>query len=224
LAASLEELRALVRGRLRDIANVPYRIKDAELDSMIVAGVGDAATHIDLGEAWINGAVTIAAGSDTATLPVAEYAEVYALRRTSDKKELVKCTPGEMDARASATADADPTHYSLMEDTAQLVTVRFQAKVRTTGTLDIRRSVLPDDLTSPTQDAPVSMYLRNAIADLAAAEGAVKLTKPELDILRLSSEAADFWLERAKRSIRAEVLRRASLESAGRSPARRFPR
>jgi len=221
MATTKGELRGLVRMRLRDVA-LPYHVGDPELDSELAASMVRVAGKVSLGEKWVAGAVAVTAGSDVATLPAGvEYAIVSALRRSADGTLLIKCTVGQMEREywpsqiMSTKTPADPTHYALTEDETNLVTVRFQAPVMTTGTLDLRRAVLPADLDEPITAAPLSALLREAVADYAAAGLVAKLSQAELDQLRLDRGVLQLFMARGNDSVRDELVRLGRQNSTG---------
>jgi len=188
------------------------------------------AMEIPLGEAWSTSLATLAEAADTVTLPVTsdeEYALIHAVRRNADGYILTKRTREEMDTlywhgKVAATASQGRcTDYAILESAAQVVTLRFQAPSDRSEALDVLRSILPTDLTASTDTLPLSRPVRNAVADLAAAEGAAKMPKWERDEkLRLNPEVIGFWTARAMSNIRAEVIRRNRQHSTGR-PHRR---
>lgn len=222
MATTLAGLRAKERVALRDTAQ-PYHVEDAELDESTRAAMVTVAGDVPLGEKWVAGAVTLTAGSDTATLPATvEYHMIYGLRRTSDGMPLFKRTMGELEGRfwcgrtvANATP-AEPTDYALSENESNVVAVRFQAPALTASTLDLRRAVIPADLTAATDAAPLSTLLEQAVADLATADIISKLTKNELDALRLDRGYAAVCLKRAAKAIHDEKVRLDAMHSTGR--------
>lgn len=222
MTTTLAALRVKVREGLRDTVQ-PYHVETDELDGAIRNAVVTASAQIPLGEKWVAGAVTLTAGSDTATLPSGvEYAQVYALRRTSDGQMLDKLTVDEAerkywwDLRAADATAAEPAAYCMTEDEDGLVTLRFDAPVLSEATLDLRRAVLPSDLTEDTDTAPLSSLMVMAVSDLAVSELIGKLNKNELDQLRLDRDSARRCDQRAAGMIRAEKERRAGLEAVGR--------
>jgi hypothetical protein len=220
LSTTKAELRTMVRSMLRDTA-LPYHVQDAELDFELGAALVLTAGKVTLGEKWDNASVAVTAGSDTATLPTTyEYAVISAVRRTADGHEVEKVTQREMEGRywqgtnEAEKAHADPTHYALSEDLG-IVSLRFQAPVLTTGTLDVRRSVLPLDLTTPTAVVPLSAFLTQAVADFAASVLAAKLPQNELDLLRLDRGVAQTFLVRGTTLVRDELIRLNRMASTG---------
>lgn len=227
MSVTLSELRDMVRAGLRDTV-LPYHVEDAEVDDSIHSAMTLVSGEMALGETWADSAVTLTVGSDTATLPsTVEYHAVYAMRRHSDGLLLYKRKPEELermfwDGRTASSAEhEDPTDYCLTED-AGVVTVRFQAPVKAESALDLRRAVLPEDLEDETDSAAISKLLVLAVAKYALAELVGKLTKPELDQLRLDRGAAAIAMQMAQKAIHDEHTRKARLEGVGR-PLRFVP-
>jgi hypothetical protein len=222
MATTLAALRTKVRAGLRDSVQ-PYHVQTDEVDEAIRAAMTVVSGKVPLGEKWVAGVITLTTGSDTATLPSTyEYHMVYALRRTSDGEPLTKRTVEEMELlywageTVSSKTPEEPSDYCLTEDETGLVTVRFQAPVKTAGTLDMRRAVLPSDLTAETDAAPLTTPMEQAVADFAVSDLVGKLTKNELDQLRLDRSYRDTVAQRATSCLKDELIRRAGLESTGR--------
>lgn len=221
MAVALSTLRDAVRSEVRD-TELPYKVEDSELDVAIRASMTVIAGKVPLGETWANAAVALTSGSDTATLPSTyELHMVYALRRTSDGHILYKRDVDELERRfwhgrkAATAGHADPTDYALTEDDG-VVTVRFQAPVDDEATLDVRRSVIPSDLEDEDDTAPLSSLVQRALVDTAAASLILKLTKNDLDQLRVERSYAKTLDARAASAIHDEKVRLDGLHATGR--------
>lgn len=227
MAVTLGNLWDDMRADLRDTEQ-PYHVLDKELTRSVQSVLTLLAGDLPLGEKWDNAAVTLTSGSDTATLSASyEYLTIYALRRTSDGRLLTKRTPEELERKfwdeqtVTDKAHEDPTDYALTED-AGVVTVRFQAPVDDEATLDLRRAVLPSDLTVEASTVSLSTLARLAVSKMASAEMVGKLTKNELDQLRLDRGAAATFMAMGQKALSEEKSRKARLEGVGR-PLRFVP-
>ncbi len=156
-----------------------------EWGNIIERAVWFVASKVPLGENWETGALTITAGSDSATLAAttAETSAVLALRRNTDGRVLTRRDSDYMnrvwwDNRLASTAShADPEEYCIWETAAQAVTFRFQAPIKTSGTLDVLRSVTPAALLLDSTAVPFSRYAVEAIASFAAVAALTRVPK-----------------------------------------------
>jgi hypothetical protein len=237
MSTALARIAHMVRWRTRDRAPRERLIGTPELNEMIQSNALALSGRIPLGEKWANGVVTITAGSDLATLPQTEgnpaqsivYMTVLDIRRTSDGQRVTKRTREEMDilywrsGLASTHVRQEPSDYAFIEDEDQKVTLRFQAPVKTTGTLDVLRATLPKDLLSDASTVPFSPLAIEALCDMVAMECIAKL--PDKDVaekLHLGKTVLKVWADRIELNVASEQDRRRKLESVGR-PLRMVP-
>ncbi len=199
---------------------------DARCYAALTAAMQLVASQIPLGEAWVSSAFTVADASDTGTLPVAsseEYAAIVAMRRNSDGELLTKRTSEEMDRMfwssqtAAAASKGDLTDYAMWETAAQVVTVRFNCPANGAVAVDLKRAILPVDLTTAgTEAVPLSRWAVHAIACRAAAHAVSIMHEFELKEMRLARGGAQSFLAMSQQFIRDEEVRRNQLDSVGR--------
>lgn len=220
MSATKAELRTLVRAQIRD-ASLPYHVQDAELDAELWAALVRVAGKVTLGEKWVNGEITVTAGSDTATLPAgSEYAVVSAIRRTADGHAVDKRTLVQLEREhwsgqtAAEKLHEEPAQYALSEDN-EVVTLRFQAPALTSTTLDFRRSIMPADLLTGATVVPLSALLVQAVADYAASVLVAKLPDNELSQMRLERPVWQVFAARGDSMVHDEIVRLNRLGATG---------
>lgn len=156
------EVRKLLRDRNPSRQLVDLEMLEAEIES----GMSAIGSEIGLGQAWVTGAVALAAGTEDYSLPSGvEYEQVVQLVRASDKTPLRKLSPDEMAQHRAGVSSSrgEPQVWAPLLSVTQGVGVRVWPVPVAGGTLDLLRAIVPAALTSDASAVPFSRKALRAL-------------------------------------------------------------
>ncbi len=240
MGVSISIVRARVRERLNDMNDGPGAIGALTVDSAIAESFVALSAWLPAPLLYIANALTIAAGSETFSLPVTvagtgytagntEYRGEVKLQRTSDNLYMVKITNEQMDAKRSGytvTPLARPEVFALYEDASQVVQGRCWPAPKVAEACNMWATLNPEDLINyvgASNDkglddvtVPLSRAAEVALVAYTAGELLSRMPDDVADGRGLNKSKASDWNREAFDLLYQDEARRHSIRQTGR--------
>lgn len=226
----MSETMAAVRGRIRtrcrdtDSRKASFHVLD--YDQAICDAYLAVQSRLTPPHLLTPNAFTIAAGSETFTLPTAsaaQYAGDVRIQLVSNNLYLVKLTVEEINAIRNGVTQANqsiPYAFALYEDSAQVVQGTCYPRSRAIEVCNLFTTMVADDLrTAANLDAASVLFGRYAAEALiyyVASEMVARMVPEDLNLRRLSPAIIPVWRREAEMIMYREEARRSDLQNVGR--------
>lgn len=230
--STLAVVREKIQAKLNDTDDKAGSLDTVQYDHAIADVYTTVGAILPLPHLYISGAFTIAANTDTFSLPTAAYtgylsATQYGgdirIRLVNRRYFLEKRTVEELDAErdwTQPTQFAWPRRFALWEENTQKVQGRVFPGSAADEPCDLYVSLVADDLRAAADmdaaNVRLSRYGETALVYHAAALLAAAMTPKDLDLRRLSPSVIGLWFKEAARLLYKEECRQADTMSIGR--------
>lgn len=152
------------------------------------------------GETWVLNAFSSTAGSlaDVALPSSVQYAQVREIRDTANGRTLAKLSPYEIEAWRQGITSAnpgsgDPLAFTLYEDTAQVVYVRFNCVPQRVIAYDLLRAVIPTTGYLDATTLPFTDEFITAICAATARRLVDRATEEQRARISIAAKALEDW-------------------------------
>lgn len=207
LAACRQNVRLMLDDlKLGDVAIGSLRLDDIIYrESMLIAG------QLYGGVTVSAGAISVSAGTDDYSLGASsQHNSLADPIWDATGQPLVKVTMDDMDVlrRGASVPTGTPTYYALWEDdSTNVMTIRLAPRPVASGTLTLRRSVLPSAFTSDSSTIGMSDLALRGLEWRCAASAVASVGDDALAKLGIKPQIVGYWNGKADDALKAEQAR-----------------